>query len=357
MITSLALLAVFATTPSTALKGAEAVQQLDSFQKDQFARFQKAGTREAYDAYMQAVKQKAGDLLKDVDVASIPGEEGRDWSEVTDAANRYKDSVSLLQRYIASNPSPTDRATATVREATDYLRLEQPDEAVGLMKGLKPTSDKDAGMVASGDAQVAETLAEGPNPKSALGFLDAVTPNFAGFDAKVTNSLNMARRSASYSITRTTLVGTSAPELTVMSDKYGAFTDLSALKGKVVVLDFFAHWCPPCKASMPDMRAMTDALGDKVDVVGVTAYYGYFESKRGISKSDEFADMKGFMNQYKIDHPVVYVEKDQFGKYGVSGIPEFVLIGKDGNVKKIQLGYDKPSFAEFRKAVEDETSK
>jgi thiol-disulfide isomerase/thioredoxin len=153
------------------------------------------------------------------------------------------------------------------------------------------------------------------------------------------------------------LIGTAAPALSLLPGAYGAFTDIAALKGKVVVLDFFAHWCGPCKASFPDTRSMSDALGDKLAVIGVTAYYGYYGTKKGIDEKEEFGDMREFIDQYKIDHPVVYVQKDEFVKYGVSGIPEFVLIGKDGNVKKIQLGYSKESFADFRKAVEEETAK
>lgn len=87
-------------------------------------------------------------------------------------------------------------------------------------------------------------------------------------------------------------------------------------------------------------------------MIGVTGSYGTFGAKRHISSAEEFADMKRFLDKYKVDHPVVYEDRANFADYGVTGIPEFVPTGKYGLVRKIQAGCDKASFAEFRRAVE-----
>ena len=148
-----------------------------------------------------------------------------------------------------------------------------------------------------------------------------------------------------------TLVGTPAPDLNWLPQHYGNFTNLTALKGKVVVLDFFAHWCGPCKASMPSMAKIEEKYGPQgLNVVGVTAFYGSYQGKKA-TQPEEYQDMVGFMKKYNINHPVAYVKNSEMLKYGVTGIPEFVLIGKDGLVKKIQVGYGPGALKTFRKAI------
>ena len=167
------------------------------------------------------------------------------------------------------------------------------------------------------------------------------------------NSLRPTDKALKDLTDRIDLIGAPASDLS-FTEKYGDYTGLAGLKGKVVILDFFAHWCPPCKASMPDMRKLTDELGAKgVEVVGVTSYYGYYKDRsKKIEKPEEYADMKGFMEDYKIDHPVIFVEHDEFKKYHVPGIPQFVLIDQNGVVRNVQVGYSAESFATFRKSVE-----
>lgn len=273
-----------------------------------------------------------------------------------DAATRYQDSVTVLDRFIASNPAAEQVVTAKLAEVVDFRQLKETGKLQSLLANLKPTNDKNASQIASQDGAQAQVIAHSDGEDAALKFLDGVTPNFTSYET-ARKVLKSARANVLAPSTRDKLVGSIAPELKTMPNMYGSYTNLASLKGKVVILDFFAHWCPPCKASMPDMRKLSDELGDKLQVVGVTGYYGYFGSKSGIDEKEEYADMKGFMDEYKIDHPVVYIDRGDFAEYGANGIPEFVLIGKDGKVKNVQVGYSAGSFAKFREMVEAETSK
>lgn len=148
------------------------------------------------------------------------------------------------------------------------------------------------------------------------------------------------------------MVGTSAPALT--SERgYGEFPGLEGLKGKVVLIDFFAHWCGPCKAAFPSMVEMYKDLKSKgLEIVGFTTYYGYYGTERNISKDDEFAKMKDFMAEHKMTWPVVYGERSNFENYGVTGIPHVALLDKDGNVSHIKIGYSEAGMKELRKKIE-----
>lgn len=160
------------------------------------------------------------------------------------------------------------------------------------------------------------------------------------------------RRSANGARVQMTLPGSPAPAIT-FERGYGDFKGLEALKGKVVILDFFAHWCGPCIASFPDMKQLyTDFKGKGLEIVGFTTYYGYYKTERGISKDVEFEKMAEFIKDYDLPWPVVYGERTNFDAYGVTGIPHVAIIGRDGSVKKIKVGYSAASFKEFREYVE-----
>lgn len=151
-----------------------------------------------------------------------------------------------------------------------------------------------------------------------------------------------------------TMVGSGAPELKFDKGINGAtWPGLEALKGKVVILDFFAHWCGPCINSFPDMKDMYAALKDKgLEIYHVTRYYGYFGQERGISKEAEFEKMTGFVKQHALPWPVIYADPSFGEEYGIYGIPHATVIDKNGVVHKVKVGYTKESFALFRKEIE-----
>ena len=149
-----------------------------------------------------------------------------------------------------------------------------------------------------------------------------------------------------------TLKGNTAPALEV-ERAHMSFPGLAAWKGKVVILDFFAHWCGPCIASFPDMKQLyADLHGQGLEIVGVTTYYGYYKKDRGITPDVEFGKMGEFIGEHQLPWPVAYGPRSNFEKYGVTGIPHVVVIGRDGKVHKYKVGYDAKGFAAFREEIQ-----
>ena len=93
---------------------------------------------------------------------------------------------------------------------------------------------------------------------------------------------------------------------------------LKDLKGKVVVVEFWATWCPPCRKSIPHLIELSKTYKNK----GVVF----------VSLSDEdAATVTPFAKENKMDY-IVGAGSDTSSKYGVTSIPHAVVVGKDGKV-------------------------
>ena len=114
-----------------------------------------------------------------------------------------------------------------------------------------------------------------------------------------------------------------------LKDQYGKTHTLTDYKGKIIFLNFWATWCPPCRAEMPDIQKLYERSPregtDAVIVLGVAA------PKLG-SEKDE-AGVKAFMDKNGYTYPVLMDKGGKlFEAYGIRAIPTTYLIDRRGNV-------------------------
>lgn len=135
------------------------------------------------------------------------------------------------------------------------------------------------------------------------------------------------------------LVGKTAPPLRLKTLDGKEF-DLGSLRGKPVLVDFWATWCAPCRESMPHLAKLYDEFKEK----GLALV--------SVSKDDYPADAARFVAKYKYSWlNVADPEGESDGDWGESAIPRLVLIGKDSTVLFESLGFDDVQEAKIRAAL------
>ena len=114
-----------------------------------------------------------------------------------------------------------------------------------------------------------------------------------------------------------------------LKDQYGKTHTLSEYKGKVIFLNFWATWCPPCRAEMPDIQKLYERSPKEGE--GAVIVLGVASPKLGNEKDE--AGIKAFMDKNGYTYPVLMDARGElFSAYGIRAIPTTFMIDREGNV-------------------------
>ena len=123
-----------------------------------------------------------------------------------------------------------------------------------------------------------------------------------------------------------------------MKDLDGKPLKLADLKGKVVLVDIWGTWCPPCREEIPHLVALYEKYREKGFVVVGLAYEG--ELKTDEDRAEATAKVKEFVKANKVSYPVALGDPETRDSIpGFQGYPTLVFIGRDGTVKLVLVGY------------------
>jgi len=145
-----------------------------------------------------------------------------------------------------------------------------------------------------------------------------------------------------------------APDFTLTAMNDSIYT-LSKLEGKVVLINFWATWCGPCRMEIPEFNEMHESYHEKgLEILG-------------ISVSDNKKQLKNFAKSFAVDYPLLYGGAREMNKImkdygGVYAVPSSFLVGKNGNIVwsypgAILKNYDPQTFATLLYEIEKELKK
>lgn len=245
--------------------------------------------------------------------------------EIVEASENEK--AVKLTAYLEANPKADDRLAGIAQLIAAYVNLENPEKAVPLLqekyqlltKGVKMEDlNLDAllpgtvqpmilAMAAAGDRDGAKTLVSQVKKDLAA---HAMAAQIGQFLDQITAQINAPG-------------GGDVLEI-AFTDLNGHKVDLATMKGKVVLIDFWATWCGPCVAELPNVLEAYKKHHDQgFEIIG-------------ISLDEDEAALKSFIKENNMPWPQYFDGKgwknDIAQKYSVTSIPATYLIGKDGKV-------------------------
>lgn len=119
-----------------------------------------------------------------------------------------------------------------------------------------------------------------------------------------------------------------APDFTLPTSD-GKTLKLSDLKGKIVIIDFWATWCPPCRKGIPDLISLKKKYGSKgLEIVGIS-----------VDQPETKPEVVPFIKEYGINYPVVYSNNSVVQQYGgIRSIPTSFIIDREGKIVASYVG-------------------
>ena len=130
-----------------------------------------------------------------------------------------------------------------------------------------------------------------------------------------------------------------APDFTLRSNS-GKNIKLSEYRGQVVLLNFWASWCGPCRQEMP----LLNGIQKRYSKLGFTVL--------GVNVEEDSDQARAMLREIPVDFPILFDTTNKASKlYNVSAMPSTIMIDRDGNMRYLHKGYKPGDEAKYKKWI------
>ncbi|MBZ5634366.1 MAG: redoxin domain-containing protein [Acidobacteriia bacterium] len=259
------------------------------------------------------------------------------------ARNDFADADRQVQAYRQSRGATPELATAIAWQARGALAAKNLDRAAAyadqsrqmILPNLRgPRVDHAQWLIAIGaaiEAQAQVMAAQGETAEAVL-FLREELKTYTGtsIQERVQKNINLL-----------SLEGKPAPALEAAVWFGPKPPSIASLRGKAVLLFFWAHWCPDCKASVPIIAGLMKKYGPQgLALIGPTRYYGYVANGNDATPEVEKPYIEQIRRQYyaPLANMAAPLSNANFVRYGASSTPTLVMVDRRGIVSWFHPG-------------------
>ena len=241
-------------------------------------------------------------------------------------------------------PSAIANGPAWLGVAMDSAAKAQPDGGVRVRHVVRGSPAEKAGL-REGDSIVKIDGARVGNPGEVTRIVsehapgEAIAATIMRAAKEVTMRIALAPRPSGDEMLRMDRVGAFAPTWSGVTPIGSAPKSIAALRGRVVLLDFWATWCGACRVLAPKLSAMQAKLGAQgLTVMGIT--------NEGADEAAIFAERTGMKYAIGVD-----ANAETSRAYSISALPTLFVIDKRGVVRDVAIGYDPAREEQIEKLV------